>query len=485
MIGWMQKHKKYLIITIWISTIAFVGAGFVGWGSYSFSSTSNAAAIVGERQISIEKLQREYAKLYNLYNQLFNGSLDNEQAKKIGIEEQALNNLISRALRLNYAYDLGLRVSEEEIVNMIASMDTFQNNGKFDNEIYKRLLADNQLRPKDFEEEVGESLLLEKLNVLLEIPLTPLETQMMSAAYFTEDHIKIQILRQSDILFTPTSEAIKKYWEENQDIYQTERGYEILSVLISPNQIQADEESLKKYYEDFKNQFLDSNGQLLPFKEAREQVLEKYKDAQAEKESLKEYISLRKGENPNAKTSVIYEGDTHYEVDLLNILNQTKEQSTIKPIKTKEGYITAKVIKIIPSEPKSYEAAKLDATEDFINFEKAKLLEEKAKAQLADFKGIDVGYLSRESRIKLEGLDEQESQEFIAQLFTKTQAKNYIFLKDKIILYEILDQRLKNSDIMAKNLDFLTQSGMQVKSRLADVALMEYLLKTYKIVRKI
>ncbi len=485
MIGWMQKHKKYLIVTIWISTIAFVGAGFVGWGSYSFSSTSNAVAIVGDRQISFDKLQREYAKLYNLYNQLFNGTLDNEQAKKIGIEDQALNNLISRSLRLNYAYDLGLRVSKEEVINTITSMDTFQNNGKFDNEIYKRLLADNQLRPKDFEEELSENLLLEKLHTILEIPLTPLETQMMSAVYFTEDHIKFEILKQSDIIFTPTQEAIKKYWEENQDIYQTERGYEIASILISPESIQATEENLKKYYEDFKNQFLDTNGQLLPFKDARKQILEKYKDTQAEKESLKEYIALRKGENPNAKTSVIYEGDESYGVEFLNLLSQTKEQNTIKPIKTKEGYITAKVIKIIPSQPKSYEAAKLDATEDFISFEKAKLLEEQAKAQLVNFKGIDGGYLSRESRTNLKGLTEQESQDFIAQLFTKTQAKGYIFLKDKIILYEILDQRLKNSDIMAKNLDFLTQSGMQVKSRLTEVAFMEHLLKIYKIVKKI
>lgn len=485
MIGWMQKHKKYLIVTIWISTIAFVGAGFVGWGSYSFSSTSNAVAIVGDRQISFDKLQREYAKLYNLYNQLFNGTLDNEQAKKIGIEDQALNNLISRSLRLNYAYDLGLRVSKEEVINTITAMDTFQNNGKFDNGIYKRLLADNQLRPKDFEEELSENLLLEKLHTILEIPLTPLETQMMSAIYFTEDHIKLEILKQSDIVFTPTQEAIKKYWEENQDIYQTERGYEIASILISPENIQATEENLKKYYEDFKNQFLDTNGQLLPFKDAKAQVLEKYKDTQAEKESLKEYIALRKGENPNAKTSVIYEGDESYGVEFLNLLSQTKEQNTLKPIKTKEGYITAKVIKIIPSQPKSYEAAKLDATEDFISFEKAKLLEEQAKAQLANFKGIDGGYLSRESRARLEGLTEQESQDFIAQLFTKTQAKGYIFLKDKIILYEILDQRLKNSDIMAKNLDFLTQSGMQVKSRLTEVAFMEHLLKIYKIVKKI
>ncbi|WP_416862198.1 hypothetical protein [Helicobacter ganmani] len=96
-----------------------------------------------------------------------------------------------------------------------------------------------------------------------------------------------------------------------------------------------------------------------------------------------------------------------------------------------------------------------------------------------------MGYLSRESRAVLKGLNEQESQDFISQLFTKTKAKDYIFLQDKIILYEILDQRLKNSDIMAKNLDFLTQNGMQVKSRLVDVAFMEHLLKIYKIVKKI
>lgn len=120
-----------------------------------------------------------------------------------------------------------------------------------------------------------------------------------------------------------------------------------------------------------------------------------------------------------------------------------------------------------------------------MNFKKLRLLEEKAKTQLADFKGIDIGYLSRESRISVQDLDEQESQDFVSQLFTKTQAKDYIFLKDKIILYEILDQRLKKSDIMAKNLDFLTQSGTQVKSRLTDVAFMEHLLKIYKIVKKI
>ena len=39
MITWMQKHRKYLVVTIWVSTIAFVGAGFVGWGAYDLNAS--------------------------------------------------------------------------------------------------------------------------------------------------------------------------------------------------------------------------------------------------------------------------------------------------------------------------------------------------------------------------------------------------------------------------------------------------------------
>lgn len=84
----MQKHKKYLMITIWVSTIAFVGAGFVGWGSYDFSSTSNAVAVVGKTKVSINEMQREYSRLYGIYNQLVGGTLDEEQAKKWGLKSK-------------------------------------------------------------------------------------------------------------------------------------------------------------------------------------------------------------------------------------------------------------------------------------------------------------------------------------------------------------------------------------------------------------
>ena len=55
MITWLQRHKRWLVITIWISTIAFVGAGFVGWGSYDYGKQGAVVAVVGDREVSVEE----------------------------------------------------------------------------------------------------------------------------------------------------------------------------------------------------------------------------------------------------------------------------------------------------------------------------------------------------------------------------------------------------------------------------------------------
>lgn len=483
MIGFMQKHKKYFIITVWVSTIAFIGAGFVGWGNYNFSLTNNAVAIVGDTKISFEKMQREYGRLYSIYNQLMGGELDEEQAKKMGIEEQALNSLIINALMLNYAHDLGLRVSKEEIIKEITSMEVFKNNEVFDEGLYKNTLEENHLRPKDFEESVQESLLLQKLNALLDMPLTPLEEDMLKAAYFVEDWVQIKVLDKKDIKFVAKEEDIKKYWEENQDIYQTQRGYEISSVSVNVKDINYNEEDIKKYYEDFKNQFLNEEGQVLPFLEVKNRVIEDYKDSQAQKEALKEYISLRKGENQKAKNSIVYEGDNRYGVEFINLLSQANEKETLKPIKVNDSYITAEVLKIISSQSKTYEEAKNDAREDYVSFEKAKILEENAKKELVNFKGIDVGYVNKDTTEVFKGLDKNESRDFINQLLSVKKEKGYILLTNKAVLYQILRQRVKKSDIISHNLEFLIQNGIQVKGRLVESEFLEYLSKIYKVVR--
>ena len=80
MITWMQRHRKYLVITIWISTFAFIGAGFVGWGQYKYGEKSGAVAKVGDISITNRELQQAYSQLFDRYSRMFQGQFDQEQA---------------------------------------------------------------------------------------------------------------------------------------------------------------------------------------------------------------------------------------------------------------------------------------------------------------------------------------------------------------------------------------------------------------------
>ena len=81
MISWMQKHNKYLVWTIWIATIAFIGAGFVGWGSYSFGTKAGNVAKIGDIEIPQTKLNRVYSNIYSQYNEAMQGQLDDKKAE--------------------------------------------------------------------------------------------------------------------------------------------------------------------------------------------------------------------------------------------------------------------------------------------------------------------------------------------------------------------------------------------------------------------
>jgi len=176
MITWMQKHRKYLVITIWISTIAFVGAGFVGWGAYSYNrNKAGAVAVVGDRKITIKEMNNAYTNIYNYYQERLKGGLTREKAKEMGLEKIALGQLINEALMLNYADELGLTTLDSEVENALKNTKAFQQNGVFNKQQYYRVLRNIGTRAKDYEESLKKEITLKKLNNILSLSPTPLE----------------------------------------------------------------------------------------------------------------------------------------------------------------------------------------------------------------------------------------------------------------------------------------------------------------------
>ena len=187
MITWMQRHKKYLIITIWISTIAFVGAGFVGWGQYSYGDKAGAVAKVGNIEITMGELQKSYSNLYGQYNKMFQGDFDEEKAKSFGLQGQALKHLTDQALILNLAASYDLRISDADLLAELKTQEFFFKDGVFNKTIYKEALSRNNLNSKEYEADVKKQLLIQKVLKLLPIEVSKTESSIINTIFNISD----------------------------------------------------------------------------------------------------------------------------------------------------------------------------------------------------------------------------------------------------------------------------------------------------------
>ena len=303
----MQRHKKWLIVTIWISVIALVSAGMVGWNPSSFSLSGDQVAKVGKIKISQQEFINAYQRVFNEYNQMLGGNLDQLEAKKFGLDKRALNQLVQRAQLQSLAKDLGLRLEDSEVVDTITKDSNFQRDGRFDDELYRQLLRDNHLSVKFFEESVRDSLLVDKLIKLLPISISSLETWSMGSTIALSDTITYQILKPEAPKTTITQAMLKDHWEKHKSNYMQKPSIELASISIPISTQKFNNEDLLSLYNEDKTLYLDDQGQLKSFDEVKTKVQHDFQAQQAKKEAMRLSNQLRDN-SKDAKNLLHYWG---------------------------------------------------------------------------------------------------------------------------------------------------------------------------------
>ncbi len=443
MISWMQKQRKYLVITIWISTIAFVGAGFVGWGSYEYGSKAGAVAKVGDEEIKMSTFQLTYQNLYNRYNQMLGGNMDEKTAKELGLKDAALNNLINQTHFLNLAQEYGVVVSDEELARELASIQAFRQNGTFSKELYKRTLQGMRLQPKEFESILRNELKITKLLNLFNLPVTDREKDALSA--MVADKIEYKVLTTDDVSVSLDEKQIKKYYEENKQNYKTKRNYKLEVLWTTTEDIEAPQNELKSYYETKRFDYRDEEGKILPFEEARAQLVKDYKLERAKKQAQRDYIKFKNGEEVQTERMSVAE-NAKFSPALWEELLQAQAGDVVKPKRYLGRYATVKLLEVIKPQVKPYAEVKELVAKEL----KAQKLQEKlrtrAQAQLESFKGTLTGFVSPADFPELRGLNRFETNEFAKELFNAQKEQNLFLRGNKAVLYRIVEQKLINHD---------------------------------------
>ena len=434
MITWMQRHKKYLIVTIWISTIAFVGAGFVGWGQYSYGDKAGAVAKVGEVEISMGELQKTYSRLYNQYNQVFQGEFDEEKAKSFGLQQQALKQLLDQALVINLAREYDLSVNDDELLDEIKKQEFFFKDGVFSKDVYKTTLSRNNLTMKEYEEDVKKQILIQKVLDLLKVKTNENEDKIFSTILNIADKINYKVLSSKEIKVDTSDSSLKPYWEGIKQNFMTEVGYDI-------EYIKHDNNSTKK-------------------------------------DALRTYIDFKKSElKPDVKTkkATISASQNPFNAETLKeITNLTLAAPFMKPVEIDGTYYTIKLEKVNQSVPKTYEDAKEDVKKLYVQEQKREKLQELANNSVETFKGTTTGFITQLDADKLKNLTPDEARNFLNQLFVAQNKRGLINVGNgKIVLYNILEQKmLENSQ--------QNESLAQLKGSIFNNGLLSKLNSKYK-----
>ena len=482
MITWMQRHNRYLVWTIWVATIAFIGAGFVGWGSYKYGSKASAVGAVGDIEISNAKLNITYQNLYDRYNELFKGKFDEAQAKKMGLFKQAFDSLASQAQLLNLARQYGIVVGESELADYIAGMKGFQENGVFNRQVYNTYLQNRRMKSSTFESILSDELTIQKLLNLIEPSAVTLEKETVASALSIEDKIGYTVLSPEAMSVSLSDAEIKKAWEANKDTYLTPQSYALALLWTDTEEINVTEPEIQSYYDKNSFNYVSAEGSQLPLESVKPVVTRDLRIKKGKKQALLDYIALKKGKKNPSETKTLPLNDPTLSKEIWQAIGQNSVGTLLKPKAVGSRYVTVKILKTVAPKPMLFEAAKKAVSEQLKLAKSSTMMDQKAQEIL---KGIDSADLTKSDYIRLtkpttlSPLDSQESLQFLQKLFTSSGKKGIISLSKRMVVYKILDQKIAPVDAnLTQNVQNETD---QIKKRVFEDALFKKLNEQFPV----
>jgi peptidyl-prolyl cis-trans isomerase D len=140
---------------------------FVFWGVGAGLSPGHPIATVDNQRIMTDQVDSQAQRLRQQLQQAY-GANATAVLSHMNLREEALQMIIERMLIDSAARKLGLRISNAELEEDIASQSAFQVNGRFDFQAYQEVLRANNFEPAAYENDQREALLAQTLEKMVE-----------------------------------------------------------------------------------------------------------------------------------------------------------------------------------------------------------------------------------------------------------------------------------------------------------------------------
>jgi peptidyl-prolyl cis-trans isomerase D len=302
----LRDNLKYLSWILWIIIGLFVAAIFVGFDSMTLGrGDSQVAASVGRDRITRKEFELRYRNLERQMQQAYGEQFTPEMAKQMQLPLRTLNDLVQRRILLQEAARLGIQASDAEVRERILSEPAFQDEkGSFVGEAtYQRFLQEQHLSASDYEEEVRESLVLNKLIDTLKAGIYVGNDEIQKAYKDQTEKAKVRYVELPKSRFLqgeeiPASE-LAAYYEAHKGEYKLPEQREAAYVLVENAKllptVQVDEKAMRDYYNAHQKEF--SQQEQVDARHILAKIDDQHPEAEAKKKIDDAKRRIEKGED--------------------------------------------------------------------------------------------------------------------------------------------------------------------------------------------
>ena len=251
--GWLAKLILILI------TVPFALFGIDAYLKNAGSGAS-VAKVDGDK-ISIQEYRNAMQSLRDRMQR--EGSKDLAALDSPAVKQSVLDRLINTRVLNAEVIDRKFKISNEQLTQFIIGLPEFQQGGKFSQEVYDKLLSQNQMTPSQFENKMRGELLVEQVRD--GIPGLAFTSSAVEESVLKVEHqqreVTVAEIKSKDFISQVKVDPaeVKAYYEKHKDKFKVPEQVKLEFVMLSANnlipQMQVMDEESKKFYQENASKF--------------------------------------------------------------------------------------------------------------------------------------------------------------------------------------------------------------------------------------
>ena len=254
-------NSVVLKIIFGIIIVSFI---FTGVSGYLSGGGNNYAAKVNDQEIGRTQFENAVASERNRMQQQlgdqFSELAANENYMKT-MRQQVLNRLIDEALLDQYARELGLNISDDQVKQAIFQTQAFQADGKFDNERFSRIVNQMGMTTDQYAQALRNQLTTQQLiNAVAGTDfMLPGESDQLAALVSQQRVVREATIDVNALAAkqTATDDEINAFYQQNQARFMAPEQFRVSYIKMDAASMQenASDEEIQSWYDQHQDQF--------------------------------------------------------------------------------------------------------------------------------------------------------------------------------------------------------------------------------------